>query len=94
MMDTLMSETCWMHKKKIKIASDFKLIFCFQLINKYYQLKYKAICKSKVRNLTIKFMKMAENVKKGKLETTDSVNTVSSAITPVSLMRIGCNATD
>jgi len=58
------------------------------------QLKHKAICNIKLRNLTIKFMKMAENVKKGKLETTDSVNTVSSAITPVSLTRIGCNACD
>jgi len=28
------------------------------------------------------------------VETTESVNTVSSAITPVSLMRIGYNTTD
>jgi len=27
MMDTLMSETCWAHKKWNKIASDFKLVF-------------------------------------------------------------------
>jgi len=30
-MDILMSETCWAHKKWNKIASDIKLIFCFQL---------------------------------------------------------------
>jgi len=70
------------------------LLFCFQLVNKCYQLKHKVICNSKVRNLTIKFKRMAENEKNWKLETTDSVNTVSSAITPVSLMRIGFNATD
>jgi len=28
MMDALMSETCWAHKKWNKIASDIKLVFC------------------------------------------------------------------
>jgi len=28
MMDILMSETCWAHKKWNKIASDIKLVFC------------------------------------------------------------------
>ena len=27
MMDTLMSETCWAHKKWNKIASDIKMVF-------------------------------------------------------------------
>jgi len=27
MMDILMSETCWVHKKRNKIASDIKLVF-------------------------------------------------------------------
>jgi len=31
MMDILMSETCWAHKKWNKIASDIKLVFCFSL---------------------------------------------------------------
>jgi len=44
--------------------------------------------------LKIKFKRRAENEKKLKVETTDSVNTVSSAITTVSLIRIGYNATD
>jgi len=48
----------------------------------------------KVKDLKIKFKKRVENAKKLKVETTDSVNTVSSAITPVSLTRIGYNATD
>ena len=94
MIDKLMSEICWAHKKKMNIAIDFKLLFCFQLVIKCYQLKHKVICNSKVRNLTIKFKIMAENEKKWKLETTDSVNTVSSAITPNSLTWIGCNATE
>ena len=49
---------------------------------------------SKVYNLKIKFKCRAENEKKLKEEKPDSVNTVSSAITPDSLTRIGCNATD
>ena len=32
MMDILMSETCWARKKWNKIASDIKLVFCFQLL--------------------------------------------------------------
>ena len=32
MMDILMSETCWAHKKRNKIASDIKLVFCCQLL--------------------------------------------------------------
>jgi len=31
MMDILMSETCWAHKKWNKIASDIKLVFYFSL---------------------------------------------------------------
>jgi len=34
MMDILMYETCWAHKKWNKIASDIKLVFCVQLSNK------------------------------------------------------------
>ena len=49
---------------------------------------------SKVHNLKIKFKRRAENEKKLKVDTADSVNTVSSAITPVSLTRISYNATD
>jgi len=37
---------------------------------------------------------MAGNENKWKLETTDSVSTVSSGIKPVSLMRIVCKTTD
>ena len=43
MMDILMSETCWVHKKWNKIASDIKLVFysstvqCLFLWNKYTQ---------------------------------------------------------
>jgi len=48
----------------------------------------------KVQNLKTKFKRRAEIEKKRKVETTDSVNTVSSAITPVSLTRIGYNATE
>ena len=32
MMDVLMSETCWVHKKWNKIASDIKLVFILQLL--------------------------------------------------------------
>jgi len=32
MMDILMSETCWAHKKWNKIASDIKLVFCSSII--------------------------------------------------------------
>jgi len=31
MMDILMSETCWAHKKWNKTASDIKLVFCVEL---------------------------------------------------------------
>ena len=44
--------------------------------------------------MEITFKRKAENEKKWKVEITDSVNTVSSEITPVSLTRIGYNATD
>ena len=37
MMDILMSETCWTHKKWNKIASDIKLVFCFQLLDLFSQ---------------------------------------------------------
>jgi len=42
MMDILMSETCWAHKKRNKIASDMKLVFYSSPITKlgihpYYQ---------------------------------------------------------
>jgi len=45
-------------------------------------------------NLKIKFKRRAENEKKRKVETPDSVNTVRSAITHVSLTRIIYNATE
>jgi len=32
MMDILMSETCWAHKKWNRIASDINFVFCFQLL--------------------------------------------------------------
>jgi len=48
---------------------------------------------SNLYNVKIKF-KRAENGNKSKLETTDIVNTVSSAITPVSLTRIGYKVTE
>ena len=32
MMDILMSETCWAHKKWNKNSNDIKLVFCFQLL--------------------------------------------------------------
>jgi len=57
-------------------------------------LKNRLIYKIKLYNLEIKFKRWVENEKKSKVETTDSVNTASSAITPVSLTRIGYNTTD
>ena len=36
MMDTLMSETCWAHKKWNKIASDIKLVFYSSTITKIH----------------------------------------------------------
>jgi len=56
--------------------------------------KNKLIYKSKVHNLEINFKRRAEYKKKREVETTDSVNRVSSVITPVSLTRIGYNTTD
>ena len=41
MMDILMSEKCWAHKKWNKIASDIKLVFYFSTIGlKYSELKW------------------------------------------------------
>jgi len=52
------------------------------------------IYNGKVYNLKIIYKRRAENENKSKVETTDSVNAVSSAITPVSLTRIGYNLAD
>ena len=52
------------------------------------------IYKGKVHNLKIICKRRAENENESKVETTDRVNRVFSAITPVSLTRIGYNATD
>ena len=38
MMDILMSETCWAHKKWNKIASDIKLVFYSSAKLKYYEM--------------------------------------------------------
>jgi len=38
MMDILMSETCWAHKKWNKIASDIKLVFYFSTIFKFFKM--------------------------------------------------------
>jgi hypothetical protein len=64
------------------------------IANKCYQPKHKVIYNSKIHNLKIEFKRRAENEKKCKVELADSVNTVSSAIKPVSLTPIGSNATD
>ena len=47
MMDILMSETCWAHKKWNKIASDIKLVFVFNYYKDARSNKYKIhiLCK-------------------------------------------------
>jgi len=41
MMDILMSETCWAHKKWNKIASDIKLVFYFSTTIILFHVMYK-----------------------------------------------------
>jgi len=41
MMDILMSETCWAHKKWNKIANDIKLVFCSSTITMMHGYKLK-----------------------------------------------------
>jgi len=47
MIDILMSETCWAHKKWNKIASDIKLVFYSPTIKKYiHRISYKDLASS------------------------------------------------
>ena len=49
MMDILMSETCWTHKKLNKIASDIKLVFYFSTITMMHSpinIRLISICKA------------------------------------------------